>query len=83
MSNVLVHLQDWANRKKKQMVNPFISQMGETEAQSGAKPGRSDSQKELAGEGWGRGDGVVAPKVWVLEKGWWGVSEMQLCLKGE
>lgn len=31
----------------------------------------------------GAGDGVVAPKVWVLEKGWWGVSEMQLCLKGE
>lgn len=57
MSNVLVHLQDWANREKKQMVNPFISQMGETEAQSGTKPGRSDSQKELAGEGWGGGWG--------------------------
>lgn len=39
------------------MVNPFISQMGETEAQSGAKPGRSDSHKELAGEDWGVGWG--------------------------
>lgn len=83
MSNVLVHLQDWANREKKQMVNPFISQMGETEAQSGTKPGRSDSQKELAGEGWG---GVMG--WWPLRYGFWrrdggGVSEMQLCLKGE